>query len=141
MGTAKEEDMANKKILIIDDDQDYRTSVQTLLESHHYRVAVATSGKEGLQKIKEEKPDLIVLDIMMETIDEGYSLNQMVKFQKDYEEFKDIPILMVSSIQKDPLSRYPRASGWVDMIIPDQYMTKPLDIPKFLELVQKLLNR
>ncbi|MFX0136007.1 MAG: PleD family two-component system response regulator, partial [Candidatus Hodarchaeota archaeon] len=65
----------NQKILIIDDDEDFRISIRTLLESHNYVVAEAESGKQGLQKIRKEKPDLIVLDIMMETIDEGYLLN------------------------------------------------------------------
>jgi len=133
--------MANEKILIIDDDEDYLASIRTLLESHNYVVSEAASGKEGLKKIREEKPDLIVLDIMMETVDEGYSLNQIVKFQKQYEEYKDIPILMVSSIQEDPFTRFSHASGQVEMIIPDQYMTKPVDIPKFLELIKKLLKK
>ncbi|MBN1351526.1 response regulator [candidate division KSB1 bacterium] len=132
---------ANSKILIIDDDEDFRISIRTLLESQNYVVIEAESGKKGLQKLKQEKPDLIVLDIMMETIDEGYSLNQVVKFQKDYKDYKDIPILMVSSIQEDPLSRFPKAMGQVDMITPDQYMTKPVDIPKFLELVKKLIQK
>ena len=133
--------MANEKILIIDDDEDYRTSIRILLESHNYNVIEAESGKEGLKKLSEEKPNLIVLDIMMETVDEGYSLNQIVKFQKQYGEYKDIPILMVSSIQEDPFTRFAHAGGQVEMIIPDQYMTKPVDIPKFLELVKKLLTK
>lgn len=128
------------KILIIDDDEDFRISIKTLLESKNYEVLEAESSKNGLEKIKSEKPDLIVLDIMMETIDAGYSLNQVVKFQNQYAEYKSIPILMVSSIQQDPRSRFPQAAGQVDMIIPDQYMAKPVDIPKFLELVKKLLN-
>ena len=133
--------MAEKqKILIIDDDEDFRISIRTLLESHDYRVIEAESGKQGLKKIKSDKPDLIVLDIMMETIDEGYLLNQIIKFQKDYEDHKSMPILMVSSIQQDPLSRFPRAAGEVEMITPDYYLTKPVDIPKFLELVEKLLE-
>lgn len=132
--------MPNKKILIIDDDRDYRASVQTLLESHNYQVVVASSGREGLQKVKEEKPDLIVLDIMMETIDEGYGVTQSLKHQPDFEDCRDIPILMISSIQEDPWTRYGQASGWVETIIPDQYMTKPLDIPKFLDLVGRLLG-
>ena len=134
--------MAEKqKILIIDDDEDFRISIRTLLESHKYHVIEAESGKQGLKKIKKDKPDLIVLDIMMETIDEGYLLNQIIKFQKDYEEFKTMPILMVSSIQQDPLSRFPMAAGEVEMIMPDYYLTKPVDVPKFLELVEKLLEK
>ena len=133
--------MANEKILIIDDDKDFCASIRTLLESHNYKVSEASSGKDGLKKLTQEKPDLIVLDIMMETVDEGYYLNQIIKFQKQYEEYKDIPILMVSSIQEDPFTRFPHAEGQVEMIIPDQYMTKPVDIPKFLELVTKLLTK
>jgi CheY-like chemotaxis protein len=132
--------MAEKqKILIIDDDEDFRISIRTLLESHNYQVSEADSGKQGLKKIKAEKPDLIVLDIMMETIDEGYLLNQLIKFQKEYEDHKNMPILMVSSIQQDPLSRFPKAMGEVEMITPDYYLTKPVDIPKFLEMVKELL--
>ncbi|MCU0645038.1 MAG: response regulator [bacterium] len=132
--------LEKQKILIIDDDEDFRISIRTLLESHDYRVIEAESGKQGLKKIKSDKPDLIVLDIMMETIDEGYLLNQIIKFQKDYEDYKSMPILMVSSIQQDPLSRFPKAAGEVEMIMPDYYLTKPVDVPKFLELVKKLLE-
>jgi len=130
-----------QKILIIDDDEDFRISIRTLLKSNHYDVIEAESGKQGLKKIKAEKPDLIVLDIMMETIDEGYLLNQIIKFQKEYEDHKTMPILMVSSIQQDPLSRFPKAAGEVEMIMPDYYLTKPVDIPKFMELVKKLLEK
>ncbi|MBN2012208.1 response regulator [candidate division KSB1 bacterium] len=133
--------MSHQKILIIDDDDDYRLSLKTLLESHNYAVAEAYSGKSGLQKIKADRPDLIVLDIMMETVDQGYDINQIVKFQSQYDEYKNIPILMISSIEQDPFERFSMADTQVDMIIPDYYMTKPVDIPKFLALVDKLLNK
>ncbi|OQX86896.1 hypothetical protein B6D60_05250 [candidate division KSB1 bacterium 4484_87] len=128
------------KVLIIDDDEDFRISMRTLLESKNYQVAEADSGKQGLEKIKTEKPDVILLDIMMETMDEGYLLNQLIKFQKQYEDFRDIPVFMVSSIQEDPLSRFPKAAGNVDMITPDHYFSKPVDIPKFLETLEKVLQ-
>jgi CheY-like chemotaxis protein len=128
------------KILIIDDDEDFRISIRTLLTSRDYTVVEAETAKSGLEKIETEKPNLIILDIMMETIDAGYSLNQVVKFQKQFEEYKQIPILMVSSIPQDPLSRFPQADGQVDMILPDHYLAKPVDIPKFLELVTQLLK-
>lgn len=129
------------KILLIDDDEDFRISITKLLESNQYEVHEADSGKSGLAKMKSVKPDLIILDIMMETMDEGYSVNHIIKFQQEYSESSKIPIIMVSSIQQDPLTRFPHADGQVEMIIPEQYMTKPVDIPKFLNLVDKLLKK
>jgi CheY-like chemotaxis protein len=124
------------KILVIDDDQDFRVSVRSLLESKGYVVLEADSGRAGLRKVVEQKPDIIVLDIMMECDSEGYGVNQAIKYQDAYAEFRDIPILMTSSIDLSPDERFPMA-GEVDMIRPDFYLTKPLDIPKFLEVVQK----
>jgi CheY-like chemotaxis protein len=132
--------MSGKKILLIDDDADIRASLRILLENRKYIVSDASSGKEGLDKIPAIKPDLIVLDVMMETAHEGYSLNQIIKFQCEFVEYKDIPIIMLSSIQEDPFTRFGQSDCQVEMIIPDQYMTKPVDIPKFLALVQKLLK-
>lgn len=129
-----------KKILIIDDDEDFRSSTRALLESHDYVVSEAASGKEGMEKIKTEKPDLIVLDIMMESMTEGYFVTHLLKFKKEYEEFQRVPILMVSSIQEDPRSRFP-FSDEAQLISPDSYLSKPLDIDKFLKRVEKLLSR
>jgi CheY-like chemotaxis protein len=128
--------MAGKlKVLLIDDDQDFRVSVRSLLESHGYVVDEAESGKEGLRKVVECKPDVIVLDIMMECDQEGYGVNQAIKFQDSYAEYRDIPIVMTSSIELPPDERFPMA-GELDMIRPDFYLTKPLEIPKFLGVVQ-----
>ena len=132
--------MKTKKILIIDDDQDYRSQIRTFLESHNYSIVEAASGKDGLEKLAKENPDLIVLDIMMETDSEGYELNELIKYDNHYKEYKNIPILMVSSIQKDPHESFPR-SEYADLITPDKYMTKPIDYNKFLQLVKELLNR
>jgi CheY-like chemotaxis protein len=129
-----------KQVLIIDDDGDFRASLQMVLSAEGYEVEEAASGREGLQKVRERRPDLIVLDIMMESMGEGYSVNQAIKFQPDYEAFWDIPIVMVSSIQESPDERFSRA-GEVDMVRPNRYMTKPLDIPTFLEVVGKMTRR
>jgi CheY-like chemotaxis protein len=132
--------MSTKKILIIDDDEDFTIAMRTLLEGENYEVSEAASGKEGLQKLKEFEPDLIVLDIMMETPVEGYALNQIIRFQDEYEKYRDVIIVMVSSIQDDPLSRFPHALE-ADMISPDYYFTKPVDVPKFKNLINKLLKK
>ena len=124
------------KILIIDDDQDFRASVKSLLESHGYVVLEADSGREGLRKVVEQRPDIIVLDIVMECDSEGYGVNQAIKYQDVYADYRNIPIVMTSSIELSPDERFPMA-GELDMIRPDFYLTKPLDIPKFLEVVQR----
>ncbi|MGD8699322.1 MAG: response regulator [Gemmatimonadales bacterium] len=128
-----------KKILVIDDDADFRASIRPLLESDGFAVVEANSGKGGLEMLVEHNPDIIVLDVMMETLEEGYGVNQAVKYQDRYKEYRHIPIIMVSSIQETPLERYPYAEE-VDMIQPDRYLIKPLDIGKFLEVVRKLAH-
>jgi len=130
-----------KRILVIDDDQDFLVSMRTLLESHGYDVVEADSGKQGLKKILEQRPDVILLDIMMETSVEGYSVNAALKHRQEYKDFRNIPIIMVSSIESSPDDRFsPKMVGEVAMITPDHYLTKPLDIPKFLELLTKIVE-
>lgn len=129
-----------RKILVIDDDSDFRSSVRSLLESEGHEVLEARSGREGLRRLSEEQPDLIICDVMMESIVEGYAVNQAIKFQPEYAAFSEVPIIMVSSIQESPDDRFPRASE-LDQIRPDDYLTKPLDIPLFLELVAKAPRR
>jgi two-component system OmpR family response regulator len=131
-------DTTGERILIIDDDADYRASLTQLLESEGYVVLCAASAREGLSKIAGESPDLIILDIIMEYDSAGYEVNQAIKFRDEYILRKNIPILMVSSIQSDPATLYSRAAE-VAMITPDAYLTKPLDIPAFLAQVKSLL--
>ena len=127
-------------ILIIDDDDDYRASTCALLEGEGYEVVEARSGREGLAAAREHRPDLIVLDIIMESLTTGYSVNQAIKFVPEYRDLGPIPILMVSSVGMDPASLY----GWIGdttPITPDAYMTKPLDIPEFLAKVRELSRK
>jgi DNA-binding response OmpR family regulator len=126
------------KILIIDDDADFRASLTEVLEREGYSVLGAASAQEGLSKIANEPPDLIILDIIMENSCAGYEVNQAVKFRDEYLLERNVPILMVSSIQLDPATLYSRATE-VPMITPDAYLTKPLNIPVFLNQVRDLL--
>lgn len=127
------------RILIIDDDADYRASTRALLEGEGYEVAEADSGRAGLEAARTSRPDLIVLDIMMESPVEGYSVVQALKSHDGDAGAGQVPVIIVSSITDDPASRYPMANE-VSMITPDAYMTKPLDIPQFLQCVQRMLD-
>jgi len=128
-----------KTILIIDDDRDFRASVGIMLESQGYKTVEAASAKEGLAKISEQKPDLVILDIMMEHDSAGYEVNQAVKFRDEFRLARSVPIIMVSSIPLDPVTRFDRAAE-VGMITPDYYLTKPLNLDAFVSQVQKLLD-
>ena len=127
------------KILIIDDDEDYRASTRAMLISSGYDVSEANCGREGLKAALEQMPALIVLDIMMDSPVEGYTVNQAIRHRDEYSALQDVPILMVSSVPLDPSARFPMAPE-TEMITPDAYMTKPLDVTKFLELVQKMTS-
>lgn len=129
-----------KRVLVIDDDPDFRASVESLLRNEGYEVYLARSGRDGLRHLEGDRPDVVILDVMMESIVEGYAVNQAIKFQPEYAAFAGVPIVMVSSIVETPDERFGRA-GEVDMIRPDRYLTKPLDIPLFLEVVAKATKR
>jgi len=127
------------KVLLIDDDSDFRAAVKSLLESRGYDVLEASSGHEGLRMVVEHRPDAILLDIMMESTVEGYGVTHSLKYRDEYIEFRHIPIFMISSIEESPDERFPM-SAEVEMIRPDRYLTKPLDIPGFLRLLEQAVG-
>ena len=130
--------MTNEKILIIDDDADYRTSARALLEGERYEVLEASSGKEGRAARREQRPDLIVLDVMMESLDTGYSINQAIKFVPEFRDLGPIPIIMVSSIVSTPHASMFPTDEYVPM---DAWITKPVQPDDLLQKISKLLSR
>ena len=85
--------MANKKILIIDDDPDILNAAKIILEAHGYNTVTADGEDKGLTVFLKEKPDLILCDMMMEAVDSGASLTAKIRGHN-----KDIPIFLLSSI-------------------------------------------
>jgi CheY-like chemotaxis protein len=126
------------RVLIIDDDEDFRASLRSILEAEGYVVDAAASGHEGLDAAARNQPAVIILDVMMESSTEGYVVNQRLKFGA--EPLADVPIIMMSSIQESPDELYPRAEE-VGMIRPDFYLSKPVDIPRFLDVVARAAAR
>ena len=82
------------KILIIDDDPDFVETVQTMLESGNYVVFTAQDGKMGLEMVREQEPDLIILDIMMDSLFEGFSVISTLRGTPEFVDYRDIPIIM-----------------------------------------------
>ncbi|NLK42200.1 MAG: response regulator [Planctomycetes bacterium] len=87
-----------KKVLVIDDDSDFVESIVNLLEARGYVVASASNGKEGVEKAKTEKPDVILLDVMMTTKDEGFNV---AREMHQIEDLKDTPVIMVTGVRKE----------------------------------------
>ena len=87
--------MENKKLLIIDDDEDILESLKVILESHNFSVNTASDREQGLKQISMNKPDLIILDNMMDTDLEGYGM--LNEFRKD-DSLKSIPVIMYSGM-------------------------------------------
>ena len=120
-----------KYILVIDDEEDIVLVLKARLENAGYEVDCAFDGKEGLEKIKQRKPDLAVIDIMMPEIN-GSTLCGMMKFDNRY---KDIPVILLTARGRD----LDKEIG--DTVGADAYMVKPFDAQVLLELIEDLLKR
>jgi DNA-binding response OmpR family regulator len=125
------------KILLIDDDQDILRSLQVILESNGFSAITCDDAKKGLSLLQTEKPDLLVLDVIMKSDLEGFYLLQKVKDDKNFEQ---LPIIMLTGI-KDVLgvNLYSAVEG--DSSLPNvHYLDKPVDVPSFLGLIREMLN-
>jgi CheY-like chemotaxis protein len=129
------------KVLIIDDDPDIVTAVKMTLENAGHQVASAFSGKEGLEQIKAEHPDLIIMDVMMETHTEGFQLALKLHSPdpaSDLKQFKNIPILMLTAIHSTtPLHYEPD----VDYLPVQLFVDKPIDPKDLVNKVDWILGR
>jgi CheY-like chemotaxis protein len=88
----------SKKVLMIDDDPEFVEAISNLLDAKGYDVVTASNGEEGVKKAKAENPDLILLDVMMTTKNEGFNVARELH---DNEKLKDIPIIMMTGIRRE----------------------------------------
>ena len=131
------------KILIVDDDPDFVKATKMILIADGYEVVVAEDSRQGLDKIKENRPHLVILDIMMESIFEGFSFLSVLRTAPEFEEFKATPVVMVSSVRSDTGSRFSFSDeeDMGDAPQPDDYMDKPFKPKQLLEKVAVLIRR
>lgn len=129
------------KILIVDDDPDIVLAVRMSLEAEGHEVIEAASGADGIEKIKSEEPDLIILDVMMETKTEGFQLALKLRSQdpsSEYIQYKNIPILMLTAIHSTtPLKFEPD----IDYLPVEIFVDKPIDPDDLVGKVEWLLSQ
>jgi len=129
--------MNRKKILIIDDDPSFLEICSAILEEFDYQVDTASSSEEGLEKLVSQRPDLLLLDIMMATMDEGLNFATSMK---QSEHLSKIPIMIVSA-QPDAEKGYQRSvDKEMDWISADMFMEKPVNPQDLLHNVRLLIG-
>jgi DNA-binding response OmpR family regulator len=129
------------KILIIEDDVDMAEAVRMPLEANGYEVVHALTGEKGLQKVKEVEPDLIILDVMMETTTAGFQVSLKLRNPQpgsEYAAYKDIPILMLTAIHDTTSLRFGPDEAYLPV---DDFVEKPLMPDALLEKVAALLGK
>jgi CheY-like chemotaxis protein len=123
----------SKRILIVDDEQDIRTYLSTLLEDQGYTTVLAKDGVEALQQLQAEVPDLITLDISMPE-------KSGVKFFRDLksdERWKKIPVIIVTGVSEE-FKKF--ISSRQQISAPEGFVSKPINQEEILTLVKKLLS-
>ena len=117
------------KILVVDDEPQILLLVKTMLKKQGYEVIIANSGKECLKILKKEKPDLILMDIMMPGED-GWETLKKIKSDKDTNE---IPVAMLTvRVSKDSVSKSIESGA-------DVHLDKPFEMKELFKIVEKLL--
>jgi CheY-like chemotaxis protein len=129
--------MERKKILIVDDELDMRIFLCNLLGNCGYTLSEAGDKSEGLQKARRERPDLIILDVMMPN-ENGI---QFYRELKGSEELKHVPVIMVSTIDKKTISFYLKFQNTAKqkgVPPPGAYLKKPFEAEELIQLVRNL---
>ena len=127
-----------QKILAVDDDPDILDAVTMILESQGYQVVTAHDGIEGLANLKAEKPDLMVLDLLMPKMD-GWAVCKELQDPR-WSKYKDIPILILTSVREDASRRRYELETGLELDV-DDYVEKPFSPDILLERVSKLIKR
>jgi DNA-binding response OmpR family regulator len=130
--------MIGKKVLVVDDDPDILDAMSMILEAQGYKVVFAHDGVECLDKLASEKPDLLILDLLMPKTD-GFAVYRELRSPK-WSEYRDMPVLILSSVREEASRRrYELETG--QALKPDEYIEKPILPRVLLGCVEKLLKR
>jgi len=127
----------NVKIVMIDDNTDFLFTMETFLKKNGFEVQTAEDGQKGIELIRKERPDLVLLDIMMETLFSGFEVCKAVRSDDD---LKYIPIIGISAMGEELDIDY---SQWPDYeyFRPDAFLDKPIDKQRLLQLIPEVIQK
>lgn len=122
------------KILVVDDDPDFVQATRLVLEAHGHEVVSAADGDEGLEMVRQEQPDVVILDVVMSSVLDGLNMSQAMY---DDPVGREIPVAMVTSIANiDYAALFPTDEN----IHIDAFLTKPVSPERLLAEVARLLS-
>ncbi|MDM8522276.1 response regulator [Desulfococcaceae bacterium HSG8] len=125
------------KVVLVDDNSDYRFTMGVFLERNGFEVITAEDGEKGWELIQKEKPDIILLDIMMESLFSGFEVCKRVR---EDAELKEIPIIGVSGVG-DELGIRPDGQADFPYFSPDDFVEKPVNKEKLLVKIGEVLEK
>jgi two-component system, OmpR family, alkaline phosphatase synthesis response regulator PhoP len=130
--------MGQGRILIIDDDPDITEAMSVVLESKGYDVDRAADGSLGMERLQANRPDLIILDVMMRTKQEGFELSRQLKSNAEY---KEIPILMLTAVKDKTGLDFKSTAGDESWLPVEEFLDKPVKPNVLLEKVASLIQK
>lgn len=121
-----------RKVLVIDDDPDFLNYVKIILSANDYAVRTASTAAEGMELMRQDQPDLVILDVMMSYVLDGWSVSREMQYDP---QLRDIPVMLVSAIvSSDDDSLFPNA----EHCRIDRFMSKPVEPAALLRSVDEL---
>ena len=127
----------NLKIVMVDDNTDFLFTMETFLQRNGFEVLTADDGQKGMDLIRKEQPDLILLDIMMETLFSGFEVCKQVRSDND---LKGIPIIGISGMGAELEIDYRQWPDY-DYFRPDAFLDKPVDKQQLLQTIPEVIKK
>ena len=127
--------MPEAKILIVDDDTDFVFFTKTILEQNGYEVISAGTGNQGMTMLARENPGLVILDVIMSSVLDGFTMSRRMA---EDPAFKDIPVIMVTSIANTDYSTLFPADENVNI---NAFLTKPINPADLIKTIQEILSK
>lgn len=133
--------MPKAKLLMVDDDKNYVEALLYILKQNDYEVVVAHNKEDGLARLKETNPDLILLDVMMGKRAEGMLFARKVRRSREYAAYAGVPILVLTGIREQTGFFFPSEPKNPVFFPIDELLEKPVKPPLLLEKIALLLGK